>query len=93
MEESPPIETTPIPVMNYKPKEGDIGNWDFNSRFSQNYSKDYSFESLKRFLEALKEPPKTPQEALMADLQKEQQKQLDYASMARYGQSQTGAGL
>lgn len=51
-QEQPPVERTPIPEMTYKPKEGDIGAWDFQSKFAggQVYSPpQFDFESLVKY--------------------------------------------
>ena len=51
-QEQPPVERTPIPEVTYKPKEGDIGAWNFESIFSgrQDFTPmQFDFDSLMKF--------------------------------------------
>ena len=51
-EQQPPVERTPIPENDYKPVEGDIGEWDYQSQFTGGHGyvpMQFDFESLMKF--------------------------------------------
>jgi len=52
-QEAPPIDRNPIPQSSYQPEQGNIGAWDFASRFGNYFSQGHGYTPMQFDLQSL----------------------------------------
>lgn len=73
-----PTDRNPLPVNNYEPEAGNIGNWDFATRynFGQDFGRDLQFASPAQWL---------------AQFQNQAPEGANWEQMGQWGQAPQGA--